>query len=316
MGVGLVDEEDAAAMGVQVGEDEQHLLEAAPGQSHVEPLAHMGLTVEQVDGAAGGLLGIRQLHPEQALHQARDPLPVLGGLAEHHEAKVAEHLGRLPLAEQHVDASGLEEGLLRLDARHRVQQLDIDAGRPLDEFRSGEGGLVRGAVDQLVPLVAEPHGHGLDLVLVEDPEGDLQLDVAVARANGGVVPEVPGPLHGDRDDVEPVEPGRRPLPGRRLALEVEPGADGLGPEGDGLDGRGLAAVVGADEDGRVVQLDPLLVAETLEVPDLQPVQQSHAGSPDLRRRRSRRGSSARRRASSGTCSSASVSASARTKPSA
>ena len=71
-----------------------------------------------------------------------------------------------------------------------------------------------------------------------------------------------------------------------------------------------------DEDGRMAQLDALGFPETLEVADLQVVEQPHAGSPAIRRSPVSRGSSARRRAISGTRSSVSTSASARTKASA
>ena len=260
--------------------------------------------------------GIGQLHPEKPLHQFNNLLPVFGSLPEHHQAEVAQNLGRLSLAQQHADASRLEEGFFGLDSRHRVEQFDVDARRLLDEPGSVEGRFVRGAVDQFASLVAEPHGDGFDPVLVKDPQGDQQLDVAVARAHRGVVPEVASPLHRDRDDAEPVQGGRRALPGRRLPLDVEPGFHRLRPEGDCLDGGGLAAVVRSDKYGRMAQLDALGFPETLEVADLQVVEQPHAVSPAMRRSPVSRGSSARRSAISGTRSSDSTSASARTKPSA
>lgn len=138
--------------------------------------------------------------------------------------------------------------------------------------------FVRGAVDQVVALVAEAHGDRLDPALVQHADRDQERYVPVSGSNVRVVPEVARALHGGRDDAQPVERGRGALPGRRLALVAVPGCDRLRPERDGLHGGGLAAIVGTDEHRRMVQLDALPVAEALEVLDLQVVEQSHAAS--------------------------------------
>ena len=161
-----------------------------------------------------------------------------------------------------------------------MEQFDIQFGRRLDHVRLLKGLLVRRAVDQFVPLVAEPHRDGLYVVLVTDACGDDQVNVGVALTNRQVMPEVARPRHRGRNDVQPVERRHRPVPGSRLALHREPGTNSLRPEGDRLDRRGLAAVVRASENSRMVQVDALLLrAETLEVRNLDVVQQAHRKLP-------------------------------------
>ncbi|WP_419167188.1 hypothetical protein [Candidatus Palauibacter sp.] len=54
--------------------------------------------------------------------------PHVGVVSVHHETEIAQYLGRLSLAEQHVDPARLEKRLLDVDSGHRVQKPHIDPG--------------------------------------------------------------------------------------------------------------------------------------------------------------------------------------------
>ena len=57
-----------------------------------------------------------------------------------------------------------------------------------------------------------------------------------------------------------------------------PGLDGLRPERNRLNGRRFSAIVWADENGRMIELDSLCISKSLEILDFQVVQQSHGAS--------------------------------------
>ena len=158
------------------------------------------------------------------LHQRGDAAPVGGRVAEHQQAQVAEHLRRLSLAQQHVDAPGAEGPAPRF-SRPDIgwSSLHVQGRRRRDGLRLPQGPVVRRAVDQLVALVAEAHRHPLDRVAVQDAHADGQRNVPVSRGaprrrarNSGCAGR--GPRRRSAGSA-----GRgRPLLRPRLSLRLEP----------------------------------------------------------------------------------------------
>ena len=220
--VRFVDQKDAAGVRVQICEHQKHLLKAPAGKRDVHWSADAGLSVKQVDRPTPGLGGVTQLHGEETVHQLDDSRPGRWVLSQHHQAQVAQHLSRLTLPQQDVDPAGLNNRLLGLDARHRVQQPNVEAGRRLDELGRLQCRLVGCAVHQLVALAAEAHGHRLDLVVMQHAEGDFQRDVLRSGSHRHVVPVVAGAPHRHGGDTKPVETGRSTLPGWLLPFTVKP----------------------------------------------------------------------------------------------
>ena len=276
MGVRLVDQKHRVPVGVEIGEDQEQLLQPAPGGGYFKRRLHVGLTVEQIDTAARRRSWSSQRNGEQPLHQLDDLLPVASGVLKDQQTQIAQYLGGLTLPQQHVDAAGLDDGFFGLQARHRIEQMHVQRGRGPDDAESLQSRLVRRAIDQVLALIAKPHGHRLHRIPMLHADRDQDRNVAIAGPNRGVVPEVAGTLNRNGDDVQPVEGGGGPFLGPGLPLRLEPGLDRLRPQRDRLDRRRLAAVVGPDQHRRMIELDALQVAEVLEVPDLQVVQQSHS----------------------------------------
>ena len=77
VGIGLVHQQHAAFVRVQVGKDQQHLLETAPRRRDVQRVFHPNLLVAKVDAAASVFLRQGKLHVEEALHQLGDARPVV-----------------------------------------------------------------------------------------------------------------------------------------------------------------------------------------------------------------------------------------------
>ena len=78
--VRFVDQEHRVPMRIEVGEDQEQLLQPAAGDRHFQRLSHGRLTVEEGYAAAGGLRGIAQFHREQTPDQTDDLLPVFRGV--------------------------------------------------------------------------------------------------------------------------------------------------------------------------------------------------------------------------------------------
>ena len=277
--VRFVNQQDAARVRVQVGEDEKHLLKASTRKGDVQRSTYFGLMVEEVDRSTPRLGGVLQPNVKQTLHQLLYSRPGRTVIPEDHKAQVAQHLGRLPLTQQDIHPAGLNDRLLGLDARHRVQQSHIEARRRLDEFGHVQSRLVGRTVDEFVAVAAEPHGYRLDPVVVKYAEGDLERDVLAAGSDDHVVPVVACAPHRNRNDSQPVEAGGGALRGRRLAFAIEPRLHRLRPESDRLQRRRLAAVVGADQDRRMVELNARPVTKPLEVADFEVVEVPHLPPP-------------------------------------
>ena len=112
----FVDQQDAARVRVQVGEYEKHLLKASTRKGDVQRSTYFGLMVEEIDRSTSRLGGIFQVHSEQTVHQLLYLRPGITVLAEDHQTQVAQHLGRLPLTQQDIHPTGLNDRLLGLDA--------------------------------------------------------------------------------------------------------------------------------------------------------------------------------------------------------
>ena len=272
MGVWLIHQQHTSLVGVEVGKDQQHLLKAAPRRGNVERHFHARLPVHQFDTAARRFARWGQLDVEQPVHQPRQALPVRRRLALHHQAEVAQDLRCLPLTQQHVDAAGLQQRLLGLQARHGVQQFHLDARRMRNQFHVFGGRSIGRAVHQFVTVVAESHLQRHHLALEFDPDRDDQGDVFAAMPNMGVVPEEPGAAHRNGHDVQAIQWGGGALLGRRFLANVVPCTYCLRPQGQRLNRAGLAAVVGPDQHRRMVQFNTLTLAKALEVLDLDVVQ--------------------------------------------
>ena len=282
VGVGLVDQEHRVSVRIEVGEDQEQLLQPAAGDRHFQRLFHGRLTVEEGYAAAGGLRGIAQFDREQPPDQARDFLPVVPGVLKDQQTQIPQYLRGLALSQQDVDAAGLEDRLVGLQPRHRIEQMDAQSGRRGDGVGISQRDFIRRAVDQILALIAKPHGHRLDAVAALNSDRDQDRNIPVAGTNGGVVPEVPRALHRNGDDVQAVERRCGSLLRPGSAFGFVPGSDRLRPQRDRLDGGRLAAVVRPDQHRRVIELDALSRAEVLEVPDLQVVQQSHRETSPVR----------------------------------
>jgi len=81
----------------------------------------------------------------------------------------------------------------------------------------------------------------------------------------GVVPKETRALNRNGNDAETIKSRRRAFLGGRFLARVMPSLDGLRPERKRLNHACLAAIVGADQHGRVIQLNPLLVLKPFEV---------------------------------------------------
>ena len=204
VGVRLVDQQDAAGVRVDVCEDEEHLLKAAAGEGDFERLPYFGLPVVERDAASHRFGGIVKVDRKQAIHQPHDTSPCVRVVAVHHEAEVAEHLGSLSLAEEHIDPTRLQQRFLDIDSGHRVQQPHVDPGGGLNGTQVRQRRFVRRAIDHFRTRVAEAHRDGTDGALVQHTECDLHHDVRAPGPNHGVMPEVARERHGHGDDAQPV----------------------------------------------------------------------------------------------------------------
>ena len=275
MGVRLVDQEHRVPMRIEVGEDQEQLLQPAAGDRHFQRLSYLRLTVEEGYAAVGRGGGIAQFNREQPPDQTDDLLPVFRGVLQDQQTQVPQYLRGLAPSQQVVDAAGLEDRLVGLQSRHRIEQMHAQSGRRRDGVGILQRDFIRRAVDQLLALIAKPHGHRLDAVAALHSDRDQDRNIPVAGTNGGIVPEVPRTLHRNGDDVQAVERRCGSLLRPGSALGFIPGSDRLRPQRDRLDRGRLAAVVRPDQHRGVIELDALSCAEVLEVPDFQVVQQSH-----------------------------------------
>lgn len=123
--------------------------------------------------------------------------------------------------------------------------------------------------------MSEAHCQRFDLPFELDADGDGERHPLYA----GVVPKVARAANRYRHNTQSVERGGGALLRRRIFANVIPSPHRLRPEGQRLDGTGLAAIVWANQYGWVIQLNALLIAEALEVLYLDVVQQTHGQAP-------------------------------------
>ncbi len=209
------------------------------------------------------MLGNSQFDEKKALHQGDHALPVIRSAGGHDQAEIPQDLGGLPLAQEHVNPPGLEDRLLRLQSGHWIEQLHIDGCRMFDEFQVRHPALIGGTVNQFIAPVVELHGQRLDLA----PEIHSHRQGQRGALDAGIVPEEPGALHRHGHDAQPVHGNRRPLLRARSPPLVMPGLHRLRPQRQRLDRAGFSAIVRTDQHRRMIEHNPLLIAEPLEVLD-------------------------------------------------
>ena len=287
VGVGLVQQQHGARVGIQVGQQQQRLLQPASGGGEIE--GNATLAIRHHDFAAfDQVAGWQELNPEQELHTAGElPPPVFRRLADP-VAQVAQHLGGAALADAHVDRAGVEAGLGGRQSRQRRQQGDA---HPLRLHRNlhPRPGLARvqahrPAVERLLVGVVELQAAAPGAPLAHAVDDDLDTDAAGAalaprRAyvpHPQIAPQQVRLRYRKRDQVAPVHgyagTHLRHFPVALLVPALQPHV----PQRERLQRRGLARVVGADEDHRVAQLDDNLV-ETFEIANGQSGQ--HGAAP-------------------------------------
>ncbi len=276
--VGLVEEQHGARIHGHVREQEQRLLLAAPARRQIEcdPLARAVVH----DDLAPLLDVARPVEPraEQRLDPLSDALPFLLPVLgfQRLPAQVAQHLRRAPLAEPHVDGAHLQPVFAGRQAGHRWQVGQPKLGKMRRYFQSlAIRGAQRPTVEGLFIGVIEfqPARPGSPLVHALDADLDehvLRAGLAVRAAplaNVQIAPEEIG--HGNRhgDEVAPVNGHARPFLGHCAAAALFQPALGTNvPQGERLQGRGLAGVVRADEYDTLAEFD-FDVLEQLEIAD-------------------------------------------------
>ena len=227
-------------------------------------------------------------HPEKGGQAVGYLLPSFfpAGHFGHQITEVAQHLGRAALPQPDVDRSGFEPRLIGRQARYGAEQrhprpegLGNDRHAPLP----ARVGPQRPAVEALFVDVVEletalprlrsrnPFYDHVDA----DVLGALPAAAAVDGADAQLPPQLARREARNTHQIPPVD--RRPGPfGRRLISPLlRPAPQSEVPEGEGLQGGGLAGVVRADEHHRVAQLD-VDFFEALEVADGEPGQHSRA----------------------------------------
>lgn len=112
MGVGLIDQQHTAFVGIEVRQDEEHLLKAAASQGEIERPIRSNLLVEQIEGASFVFLGCGEGHLEEAPHQGGDLLPIMRVVLMHHEAKIAQHLSCAAPAHVEVNPVTGDQGFI------------------------------------------------------------------------------------------------------------------------------------------------------------------------------------------------------------
>jgi len=120
VGIWFVEQEGRLGVGIEVGEQQQRLLQAEPGAGNVQerllrvPIGHRDFRPLQKFGRL-------EVNAEQSPDVAADLRPTSGaaGLTVKLMAEVAEHLGGFTLANEEADFAGLLQKLSVCQPRHR-----------------------------------------------------------------------------------------------------------------------------------------------------------------------------------------------------
>ena len=234
--------------------------------------------------ALGNVAGRANLGTEQALDLPDEPFPHSFVFVVDLQAEIAQHLRGAAFSDPDVDRPFIETRFRGRQPGHGRKESDPYGSR-FDGDRHAIGSLARGqterpAVEGLVVGVVELQPAGPALIVGHSFDDDFDADVAgdLAALDFANVPHVQPPPQevgvGNRDGNEVAAVDRDPGAFLRCALSrplLVPAPEADVPEGEGLHGRGLPGVVGADEDHRAPELDLDLV-EALEVADGEPGQ--------------------------------------------
>ena len=99
----------------------------------------------------------------------------------------------------------MQDGLFGLNARHRVEQFDVDLRGMLNAFEVVDRTCVGRAIDEFVALIAKAHCERFDFVSVPDSQRDDERDVLISLPHRAVVPEMTRTRHRYRNEAESVE---------------------------------------------------------------------------------------------------------------
>ena len=70
-----------------------------------------------------------------------------------HKAKIAQHLSSAATPHAVINSGASDQWFIRCNCQHRIEQGDIELGRPHQRFRLADGGRVGLGVDQLITSV-------------------------------------------------------------------------------------------------------------------------------------------------------------------
>ena len=281
--VGLVQQEDRAGVRIEIGQEEQGLLESATRGGEIEshppfPVAHGDLAT--LRDVAGRL----QLRAEEAVNLFDELPPVLRTVLADVVAEVAQHFGRAGFPDTNVDRPVVESGLGCRETRHRWQEGDRGRpcfarnGHPLG--RPSLGQPQRPAVERLLVRIVELEpatpapipGHPVDGDFDPHVGGPLTAADIAHVADVELTPQEVGVRNGYRDEIPAVDRDAGALLGcRPPGTPFVPALEADVPESECLQGRGLPGVVGSDEDDRAAELD-IDLSESLEIADGEPGQ--------------------------------------------
>jgi len=93
MRIGFIDQKHTLLVRVEIGEDEEHLLESAAGRRNVQHSFYAGLLIVQQDRPPRGFLRGLQCGLKEPMHQLNNTHPVVGRAFGHHETEVAQDFG-------------------------------------------------------------------------------------------------------------------------------------------------------------------------------------------------------------------------------
>ena len=278
VGVGLVEQQHGTGIGVHVREDQQSLLKPPAAGGEIK----RGAVLAVAHGYLAPLVhvaGLVEVGPEQVTDLPGEPIPLLGPFTVDAKAEISQHFSGAALADPHVDRTLFEAGLGGGQARHRRQEGHLNPvglGRDGHAFRGPALGESQGAaVERLLVGVVELQPAGPRPVAADTFHQNLDADVAssspavrLARVAGAeIAPQQVGGRRRNGHQVSAIDcdPGRPPGSGRAAPPGV-PALQARAPQRQRLHGRGLARVVGSDEQDGVAEFD-LDAVEALEVVD-------------------------------------------------
>ncbi len=281
VGIGLIEKHRGARVETQKGQQQQGLLHPSARRRQVEadavarPVGHVDLS--SLDDQRRSV----ELDTEQGPDSLGETLPTFVTIRalENLVAEIAKHLGRSTFAYPDVDRPKLEPGFVCGQAGHRREERDPDrpglrrhrhAGRPLGAVQP-QGTAQERLLVRIVELEAARPGRAVAYAIDPDVDthvvGALTLGVAIGVADVEVAPQQPRRRGRNPGEVSATDRHARALLGRGLPTPLlGPAAKAQVPQHQRLQGRGLAGIVGPDEQDGIPELDLDLV-EPLEVPN-------------------------------------------------